>query len=267
MGSVTAGDIARVRPIVARVARCTPVLESWTLTERAGGQIVLKAENLQRTGSFKVRGATAKLAALGDRAERGVVAGSAGNHAMAVALAARQRGVACEVVMPPDAPLSKVEGCRALGATVVTGGGSVDACVARARELASARSMAFIHPFDDVDVIAGQGTLGLELLDQVPDLARVIVCIGGGGLASGVAIAVKTARPDVDVIGVQAAVVASFPPSLRARRAGRDRGRVDDRGRHRAEAPGGHHAAARGANGWTTSSPSTRTTSPRRWCC
>ncbi len=161
-----------------------------------------------------MRGATAKLAALGDRAEHGVVAGSAGNHAMAVALAARQRGVACEVVMPPDAALSKVEGCRALGATVLTGGASVDACVAEARERAAASSMAFIHPFDDVDVIAGQGTLGLELLDQIPDLARVIVCVGGGGLAAGVAIAVKSARPEVEVIGVQAAAVAAFPPSL-----------------------------------------------------
>ena len=213
-GDVTADDIARAREVVAGVARRTPVLDSWTLGERAGGRVLLKAENLQRAGSFKIRGATAKLAALGADAGRGVIAGSAGNHAWAVALAARQRGVPCEVVMPPDAPLSKVEGCRSLGATVITGPAHVDGCVAQARELAADRGMAFIHPFDDPDIIAGQGTLGLELLEQIPDLAKVVVCLGGGGLASGVAIAVKSARPEVEVIGVQAAAVAAFPPSL-----------------------------------------------------
>ena len=114
MRELNADDIARARSVVAAVARSTPVLESWTLGERAGGRVVLKAENLQRTGSFKIRGATAKLAALGPDAARGVVAGSAGNHAWAVALAAREQGAACEVIMPPDAPLSKVEGCRSL---------------------------------------------------------------------------------------------------------------------------------------------------------
>ncbi len=213
-GELGPQDLARAREVVSGVARLTPVLDSWTLGERAGGRVLLKAENLQRTGSFKVRGATAKLAALGARADRGVVAGSAGNHAWAVALAARERGVPCEVVMPPDAPLSKVAGCRSLGATVVTGAADVDGCVAQARERAAESGMAFIHPFDDRDVIAGQGTVGFELLDQVPDLAKVVVCLGGGGLASGVAIAVKSALPHVEVIGVQAAAVAAFPPSL-----------------------------------------------------
>lgn len=214
---VTAADIARARTAIADVARVTPVLSSWTLSERAGGgEIVLKAENLQRTGSFKVRGATNKLDALGDAAARGVVAGSAGNHAWAVALAARQRGVRCEVIMPPHAPLGKVEGCRELGAVVSEGGDTVDACVALARERAAETGMAFIHPFDDADVVAGQGTLGLELLDQVPDLRKVIVCVGGGGLAAGTAIAVKSARPTVEIVGVQAEVVAAFPPSLAA---------------------------------------------------
>lgn len=216
MHAVRPEDVERVRDDVARVARVTPVLTSWTLAERAGGEIVLKAENLQRTGSFKVRGATAKLAALGAKAERGVIAGSAGNHAWAVALAARQAGVACEVVMPPHAPLGKVEGCRALGAVVTRGGDTVDACVAQARERAAETGMAFIHPFDDADVVAGQGTLGLELLEQIPDLAKVIVPIGGGGLAAGISLVIKAARPDVEIIGVQAAVVASFPPSIAA---------------------------------------------------
>ena len=215
-GTVTAQDGARARPAVDAVARRTPVLDSWTLNERSGGDVVLKAECLQRTGSFKVRGATAKLAALGADADRGGVAGSAGNHAWAVARAARQRGIPREVVMPPTAPLGKVEGCRALGALVIEGASSVDACVEEARERAAAGGMAFIHPFDDPDVVAGQGTVGLELLEQVPDLAKVIVCLGGGGLAAGTAIAVKAERPDVEVVGVQAQVVAAYPPSLAA---------------------------------------------------
>jgi threonine dehydratase len=214
--TVTAQDIARVRPAVSAVARRTPVLDSWTLNERSGGDVVLKAECLQRTGSFKVRGAAAKLEALGTRADRGVVAGSAGNHAWAVALAARQRGIPCEVVMPPSAPLGKVEGCRALGALVIEGDSSVDACVDEARERAAASGMAFIHPFDDPDVVAGQGTVGLELLEQVPDLTKLIVCLGGGGLAAGTAIAVKAERPEVEIVGVQAQVVAAYPPSLAA---------------------------------------------------
>jgi threonine dehydratase len=153
--AVTAQDVARARPAVAAIARLTPVLDSWTLNERSGGKVVLKAESLQRTGSFKVRGAAAKLQALGAEADRGVVAGSAGNHAWAVALAARERGIPCEVVMPPGAPLGKVEGCSALGARVIEGDVTVDACVAEARERATASGMAFVHPFDDPDVVAG----------------------------------------------------------------------------------------------------------------
>lgn len=213
---MTAADVRRVRPVVEQVARRTPVLDSWTLSERTGGQIVLKAESLQRAGSFKVRGATAKLASLGEAAARGVVAGSAGNHAWAVAFAAGRRGVPCRVVMPPDAPLAKAEGCRRLGAEVIAGDPSVDGCVAIAREIARETGMAFIHPFDDPVVVAGQGTVGLELLEQVPNLAKVVVCVGGGGLAAGTALAVKDARPEVEVVGVQAAAVAAYPPSLAA---------------------------------------------------
>jgi threonine dehydratase len=214
---VAAADIARVRPVVTAVARRTPVLDSWTLTERSGGgPVVLKAESLQRTGSFKVRGASAKLAALGAAAEHGVVAGSAGNHAWAVALAARQRGVRCEVFMPVGAPLGKVDGCRSLGATVLEGGAAVDDCVRAARERARESGMAFVHPFDDPDVVAGQGTVGLELLEQVPDLAKVVVCVGGGGLAAGIAVALRASRPEIEIVGVQAAAMAAYPPSLAA---------------------------------------------------
>ncbi|HEX6388116.1 MAG TPA: threonine ammonia-lyase [Solirubrobacteraceae bacterium] len=213
--TVDATDVARARVAVADVVRHTPVLPSLTVTERAGGDVVLKAESLQRTGSFKIRGALNKLAALGDRCAQGVTAGSAGNHAWALAHAARVRGVPCEVFMPAGASIAKAEGCAALGAIVHTAGTSVDECVAAARARAEEAGMAFVHPFDDVDVIAGQGTLGLELLDDLPDLAKVVVPVGGGGLASGVAIAIKSARPQVEVVGVQVDSVAAFPESLR----------------------------------------------------
>src|SRR5688572_11254925 len=189
--SVTADDVAAARERIADVARRTPVLPSATLSDRLGASIGLKAENLQRTGSFKVRGAANKVSALGSDCAAGVVAGSAGNHAQALAHAARARGVPCEVFMPVGAPLSKIEGAEALGAKVIVGGDSVIECLATARERAESARMTLVHPFDDPDVIAGQGTLGLELLEDVPALGKVVVPVGGGGLASGVAIAVK----------------------------------------------------------------------------
>jgi len=201
--SVTAADVERARGLIADVVRRTPVLPSATLSERAGGAVVLKAESLQRTGSFKVRGALHKLAALGDACAAGVVCGSAGNHAQALAFAARTRGVPCEVFMPAEAPVAKVEGAEALGATVIRGGAGVRECVELAHARAAESGMAFVHPYDDADVIAGQGTLGLELLEDVPDLVKVVVPVGGGGLASGIAIAVKSARPEVEVVGVR----------------------------------------------------------------
>jgi threonine dehydratase len=217
MRAVTAEDVARARAAVGDVARHTPVLPSATLSERAGGaNVLLKAESLQRTGSFKIRGALNKLAAVGEGCSRGVVCGSAGNHAQALAFAAQARGVPCEVFMPAEASIGKAEAAQALGATVRLAGAAVDDCVAAAKERAAETGMVFVHPFDDPDVVAGQGTLGLELLDDVPDLAKVVVPIGGGGLGSGVAIAVKSARPDVEVVGVQAETVAPFPASLRA---------------------------------------------------
>jgi threonine dehydratase len=191
-------------------------LSSGTLSARVGVTIALKAENLQRTGSFKLRGALAKLAALGDRCASGVVTASAGNHGQALAYAARARGVPCQVYMPEQATIAKVEAVAALGATVHLVGNTVDESLAAARERAAGDQLAFVHPFDDPDVIAGQGSLGLELLEQVPTLANVIVPLGGGGLASGVAIAVKSERPEVRVIGVQVAGCAPFPASLAA---------------------------------------------------
>lgn len=194
------------------------MLPSATLTERAGGDVMLKAESLQRTGAFKIRGALNKLHALGDGCASGVVCGSAGNHAQALAFAARARGVPCEVFMPEGAPIAKLEATEALGARVILGGSSVDDCLVAARARADEAGMAFVHPFDDPDIVAGQGTLGLELLDDLDDLATIIVPVGGGGLASGIAIAVKSARPEVRVVGVQVETVAAYPASLKAGR-------------------------------------------------
>ncbi|HTX47099.1 MAG TPA: threonine ammonia-lyase [Solirubrobacteraceae bacterium] len=207
-------DVLRAVQADAGIIRETPVVSSATLSARAGGTVVLKAENLQRTGSFKLRGALSKLAALGDGCAAGVVTGSAGNHAQAVAYAARTRGVRCEVFMPVTVPIAKAEAAANLGATVIETGVTVDDCLTAARARAAEGGLAFVHPFDDPDVIAGQGTLGLELLEQVPDLARVIVPVGGGGLVSGIAIAVKSSKPSVEVIGVQVEECAPFPVSL-----------------------------------------------------
>jgi threonine dehydratase len=212
---VTQADVLRARDAIADVVRHTPILASATLSQRAGAPVTLKAESLQRTGSFKVRGALAKLHALGDSCAPGVVTGSAGNHAQALAAAARAREVPCEVFMPESAPLAKIEGAEELGATVKLVGENVADCIGAATARAEEAGMGFVHPFDDPDVVAGQGTLGLELLEDVPDLARVIVPVGGGGLASGVAIAVKSARPEVAVIGVQVETMAPMAASLR----------------------------------------------------
>jgi threonine dehydratase len=192
------------------------VLSSGTLSERVGATVALKAENLQRTGSFKLRGALAKIAALGAACADGVVTGSAGNHGQALAYAARARGIRCEVFMPETASIAKMEAATALGARVYLLGATVQESLAAARERAEEDGLAFVHPFDDLDVIAGQGTLGIELLAQISDMTRVIVPVGGGGLASGVAIAVKSVRPEVEVIGVQVATCAPFPASLAA---------------------------------------------------
>jgi threonine dehydratase len=183
---------------------------STTIGERAGGRVVLKAENLQSTGSFKIRGAIAKLAELGAAARRGVTAGSAGNHAQALAFAARSHGVPCEIYVPDGASISKTEAARAYGASVVVAGETVDAAIAAAEERATEAGMAFIHPFDDPAIIAGQATLGLELVEDIADLQRVIVPVGGGGLASGVAIAAKRHLPGLKVIGVQIDACAPY---------------------------------------------------------
>jgi threonine dehydratase len=207
---VTLATIRAARNAVAGVALETPVLGSTTLSERCGGDVLLKAEVLQLTGSFKLRGALNKLAVLGPRARTGVVTGSAGNHAQALAYAARHFGVPCEIVVPVGAPVNKIEACESYGAVVHEHGAALAEAVAEAHRIEAARGLTFCAPFDDPAVAAGQGTLGLEVLDAVPDVATVIVPLGGGGLASGTAIAIKSQRPDVRVIGVQAEVCAPY---------------------------------------------------------
>jgi threonine dehydratase len=209
----TLADIESARGQIRGLARVTPVYSSETLSRRSGRPVVLKAENLQRTGSFKIRGAVNKLAHLTD-AERaaGVVAGSAGNHGQAVALAAREAGVAATIFMPQDAPMAKVDATRSYGAEVVLVGEGYDEAQLAAKERAEAGAT-LIHAFEDEVVIAGQGTLGLEIGEQVEELETVVVPIGGGGLASGIALALKDVRPEVKIVGVQAATCAPFTGS------------------------------------------------------
>ncbi len=189
------------------------------LTRLVGSPVQMKCENLQRTGSFKLRGAYTRIAGLTpEERSCGVVAASAGNHAQGVALAASLLGVASTVFMPVGAPLPKVAATREYGATVRTHGQVVDETLAAAQEYARETGAVFIHPFDHPDVVAGQGTVGLEILEQCPEVRTVVVGIGGGGLAAGVALAVKSLRPDVRVVGVQAEGAAAYPPSLAAGR-------------------------------------------------
>jgi threonine dehydratase len=189
---------------VARV-RVTPVYSSETFSRRCGRQVWLKAENLQRTGAFKVRGAVNKLATLSE-AERsaGVVAASAGNHGQAVAWAAREAGVHARIYVPQDAPMAKVEACRNYGAETVMEGIHFEDALAAAQRYVDESGATFVHPFEDPVVIAGQGTIGLELAEQVPDVRTVVIPIGGGGLAAGIGLALRSVIPDVRLIGVQA---------------------------------------------------------------
>lgn len=208
--TVTAAAIDRAERAGRGIVLHTPMVPSAALTERCGGEIVLKAENLQRTGSFKIRGAMSKLDMLGQTARNGVTAGSAGNHAQAIAFAARHAGVRCEIFVPSGAPLSKIEACRHYGAELEEGGDSLDDAVAAARQRAAEAGMVFCHPYDDLDVIAGQATLGRELVADIDVLRQVVVPLGGGGLATGIAMVVKGRDPQARVIGVQVEACAPY---------------------------------------------------------
>jgi threonine dehydratase len=203
----TLADIEEARKRLRGHAEQTPIYLSETFSRRVGREVRLKAENLQRTGSFKVRGAVNKLSTL-SREERaaGVVAASAGNHGQAVAWAARELGMPATIYVPQDAPMAKVDACKNYGATTVMTGAYFEDALEAAVQHVEERGGTFIHPYEDQLVIAGQGTIGLELVEQVPEVETVLVPIGGGGLAVGVATALRALRPGVRLVGVQAGV-------------------------------------------------------------
>ena len=210
-------DIEAARALLTGVVKTTPLEHSMPLTRTLGVPTWLKCENQQRAGSYKVRGAYTRISRLSDAERaRGVVAASAGNHAQGVALAASLLGAHSTVFMPEGAPLPKVSATKGYGATIEYAGTTVDDALAAARTFADATGAILIHPFDHRDIIAGQGTVGLEILEQCPDVGTIITAVGGGGLISGVAVAAKALRPDIRIVGVQAIGAASYPPSLAA---------------------------------------------------
>ena len=214
---VTLADVQKAREVLGDTIRYTPMEACRPLIAKVGGPTWLKCENLQRAGSYKVRGALVRISGLSpEERARGVVAASAGNHAQGVAVAAGICRTTATVFMPVGAPLPKVAATRGYGAKVQLVGDTVDESLVAAAEFAERTGAVLIHPFDHRDVIAGQGTVGLEILEQCPDVKTVVASIGGGGLISGIAVAVKAMRPDVRVIGVQAAGAAAMVSSLKA---------------------------------------------------
>lgn len=214
---LTLKDIEAARELLTGIVNTTPLIESKPVSDAIGRMALLKCENQQRAGSYKVRGAYTRISRLApEERKRGVVAASAGNHAQGVALAAGLLGIESTVFMPEGAPLPKVTATKGYGASIEYAGTSVDDALEAAYSFAEQTGAVLIHPFDHPDVIAGQGTVGLEILDQCPEAATIITAVGGGGLISGVAVAAKALRPDIRIIGVQAAGVAAYPPSLAA---------------------------------------------------
>lgn len=214
---VTLADIEAAAERLTGVIRDLPLVQPRWLEEIVGGEVRLVTENLQRAGSFKIRGAYNRIAQLTDEEKaRGVVAASAGNHAQGVALAAQRLGVKATVFMPEAASIPKVTATRGYGAEVILTGTTVDEALEAALAYADETNAVVIHPFDNEDVVAGQGTLGLEILAKMPEVRTVVVCTGGGGLLAGVALAITSIRPDVRVVGVQAQEAAAYPASLKA---------------------------------------------------
>jgi threonine dehydratase len=210
-------DVLSAREVLRPVIRRTPLLESSALSALLGGPVFLKCENLQSTGSFKVRGAYVRIAGLTEAERvRGVIAASAGNHAQGVALAAASLGARATVVMPAGAPLPKIAATRSYGAEVILHGATVEDALAKACDLAEETGSIFIHPFEHPDVIAGQGTVGLEIAEQCPEARTVVLPVGGGGLAAGVAVAASAVLPQARLIGVQAEAIAPVPGSIAA---------------------------------------------------
>ena len=214
---VTVEDVRAAQTLLAEVIRPTPLKFNRALADRLGTDVYLKCENLQRAGSFKIRGAYTRMSRLTpEERERGVVAASAGNHAQGVALAAQLLGIRSKVYMPVRAPMPKLAATRAYGAQIEQVGQTLDESLVAARAWAEETGAILIHPFDHVDVVAGQGTCGLEILDQCPDVRTVVVGLGGGGILAGIAVVMRALKPDVRIIGVQAEQAAAYPTSLAA---------------------------------------------------
>jgi threonine dehydratase len=211
--------ILDAREVLKGIKHVTRLDRTSTFSRMTGSEVYLKLENLQKTGSFKVRGAAYAMSQLSDEEKAaGVIAASAGNHAQGVAYAATRLGIKSTIVMPVFSPVAKIQATEGYGATVVLHGNTFDDALAHARETAETTGATFLHPFNDEDVIAGQGTIGLEILDELPDVEVIAVPIGGGGLISGISVAVKEQRPDVEVYGVEAASAAAMKLSLEKNR-------------------------------------------------
>ncbi|ADU49680.1 threonine ammonia-lyase [Intrasporangium calvum] len=214
---VTIDDVRAARALLDGIVRPTPLEYSRGLSERVGATVQLKCENLQRAGSFKIRGAYTRMARLSEEEKRaGVVAASAGNHAQGVALAASMLGIRAKVYMPLGAAMPKLLATQGYGADVEQLGTTIDECLVAAQEFADETGAVLIHPFDHPDIVAGQGSCGLEILEQCPDVKTVVVSVGGGGLLAGISTVVRALRPDVRIVGVQAAGAAAYPASLAA---------------------------------------------------
>ena len=214
---VTIDDVRAARTLLEGIVRPTPLEYSRGLSERVGAPVQLKCENLQRAGSFKIRGAYTRMARLSEEEKRaGVVAASAGNHAQGVALAASMLGIRAKVYMPLGAAMPKLLATQGYGADVEQLGTTIDECLVAAQEFADETGAVLIHPFDHPDIVAGQGSCGLEILEQCPDVKTVVVSVGGGGLLAGISTVVRALRPDVRIVGVQASGAAAYPASLAA---------------------------------------------------
>ena len=217
MQPVNLEDINDAAKLLDGVIKKTPSISAGWIEKKYGVDVTFKCENLQRAGSFKIRGAYNRIARLTDAERRnGVVAASAGNHAQGVALAAQILGIKSTIFMPEGATLPKYQATLGYGADVIFSGKTIDEALMAASAFSNETGAVFIHPFDHEHIVAGQGTMGLEILEQNPDVKTVVVCTGGGGLLAGTALAIKSLRPDIKVIGVQAEMAAAYPPSLAA---------------------------------------------------
>jgi threonine dehydratase len=263
--TVKLSDIQAAREFLRGVITPTPMIADTRLSRETGANAHLKAESLQRAGSFKIRGAYNKISRLSNKEKsRGVIAASAGNHAQGVALAASLVGIKATIVLPEIAPLTKIMATKSLGAEIIIHGATFDDAVAYSRELRDQQGYTYVHAFDDEQIIAGQGTIGLEIVEALPDISTVVVPIGGGGLISGIATAVKALKPKARIIGVQAQNVAWVNPSLKAGKPVYAEPGTNYRRRHRNKKPGRDHVPYHSGAGRRSGRGHRRRTGARR---